>query len=84
MLRASEKIAARSLLNTLGVQTDNDGLVSGAEQAVTAGLVLLVSRLAPARPDPLREPGDRAEDLGTHAGSRGAPSGRCYLNYSIS
>ena len=35
MLKAAEKIAARSLLSKLGVTADNDSLVSGAEQAVT-------------------------------------------------
>lgn len=36
VLKAGEKIAARSLLNKLGVQTDNESLVPGAEQAVDA------------------------------------------------
>lgn len=35
VLKAAEKIAARSLLSKLGVTADNDTLVSGAEQAVT-------------------------------------------------
>ncbi|WP_064441930.1 BREX system P-loop protein BrxC [Hoyosella altamirensis] len=35
VLKASEKIAARSLLSKFGVTADNDSLVSGAEQAVT-------------------------------------------------
>jgi hypothetical protein len=35
VLKASEKIAARSLLNKLGVQADNDTLVAAAAQAVT-------------------------------------------------
>nr|WP_256435434.1 BREX system P-loop protein BrxC [Aeromicrobium sp. CFBP 8757] len=36
VLKAVEKIAARSLLNKLGVTVDNDSLVPGAEQAVIA------------------------------------------------
>lgn len=36
VLKAAEKIAARSLLNKLGVTVDNDSLVPGAEQAVIA------------------------------------------------
>ena len=35
VLKAAEKIAARSLLSKLGVTADNDSLVPGAEQAVT-------------------------------------------------
>lgn len=35
VLKAAEKIAARSLLSKLGVKADNDSLVSSAEQAVT-------------------------------------------------
>lgn len=35
VLKAAEKMAARSLLSKLGVTADNDTLVSGAEQAVT-------------------------------------------------
>lgn len=35
VLKAAEKIAARSLLTKLGVQADNETLVSGAEQAVS-------------------------------------------------
>ena len=35
VLKAAEKIAARSLLNKLGVTADNDSLVPGSEQAVT-------------------------------------------------
>lgn len=34
VLKAAEKIAARSLLSKMGVQADNETLVSGAEQAV--------------------------------------------------
>lgn len=36
VLKAAEKIAARSLLSKLGVQADNETLVSSAEQAVRA------------------------------------------------
>lgn len=36
VLKAAEKIAARSLLSKLGVTVDNDSLVPGAEQAVIA------------------------------------------------
>jgi hypothetical protein len=36
VLKAAEKIAARSLLSKLGVQADNETLVSAAEQAVSA------------------------------------------------
>lgn len=36
VLKAAEKIAARSLLNRLGISADNDSLVPGAEQAVLA------------------------------------------------
>jgi len=36
VLKAAEKIAARSLLSQLGVQADNETLVSAAEQAVSA------------------------------------------------
>lgn len=36
VLKTTEKIAARSLLSKLGVTADNDSLVPGAEQAVTA------------------------------------------------
>lgn len=35
VLKAAEKIAARSLLHKLGVTADNDSLASGVEQAVT-------------------------------------------------
>lgn len=35
VLKAAEKIAARSLLSKLGVTADNDALVSGAERAVS-------------------------------------------------
>lgn len=36
VLKTTEKLAARSLLSKLGVTVDNDSLVPGAEQAVTA------------------------------------------------
>lgn len=36
VLKAAEKIAARSLLSKLGIAADNDSLVPSAEQAVTA------------------------------------------------
>lgn len=49
VLKAAEKIAARSLLSKLGVTADNDSLVSGAEQAVTglAQRAALIGGLAP-------------------------------------
>lgn len=51
VLKAAEKIAARSLLSKLGVQADNETLVPAAEQAVR-GLSQRASELAGAAPLP--------------------------------
>ncbi|MBY6706229.1 BREX system P-loop protein BrxC [Rhodococcus sp. BP-241] len=51
VLKAAEKIAARSLLSKLGSTVDNESLVQGAEQAVTA-LVQRASAIGGAAPLP--------------------------------
>ncbi|MCX8564023.1 BREX system P-loop protein BrxC [Mycolicibacterium mucogenicum] len=50
VLKAAEKIAARSLLSKLGVQADNETLVSGVEQAVQ---LLMLRANAITGPEPL-------------------------------